>query len=137
MPASRAVAIVAVESGAGAATAPPTPVIGSAIVPHSGIDQSVEQIHDEVRGEHREGDDEEDALHERVIQALHRLDVTPAQTLMIGDRYETDIVGAVELGILTAGVLTGVTSRERFEQADPPPDLIVEDLVALQALWTN
>jgi len=70
-------------------------------------------------------------------QALHRLNVTPAQTLMIGDRYETDIVGAVELGILTAGVLTGVTSRERFEQADPPPDLIVEDLVALQALWTD
>ncbi len=68
-------------------------------------------------------------------QAMQRLNVTPAQTLMIGDRYETDIVGAVELGILTAGVLTGVTSRQRFEQAAPPPDLIVEDLVALRKSW--
>lgn len=65
-------------------------------------------------------------------QAMRRLGVTPAQTLMVGDRYETDIVGAVELGILTAGVLTGVTTRERFEQADPPPHLIIEDLVALR-----
>jgi len=70
-------------------------------------------------------------------QAMARLDVTPAQTLMVGDRYETDIVGAVELGILTAGVLTGVTTRERFEQADPPPDLIVADLVALLAMMTG
>ncbi len=68
-------------------------------------------------------------------QAMHRLGVTAADTLMVGDRYETDIEGAVPLGLLTAGVLTGVTSRVGFEQAVPPPHLVVEHLPALLELF--
>ncbi len=67
-------------------------------------------------------------------QAMRMLGVGPEETLMVGDRYETDIVGAIKLGILTAGVLTGVTSEEGFRQADPPPDLILPGLPALLAL---
>jgi len=61
-------------------------------------------------------------------QALARLNLTPEQTLMVGDRYDTDISGAIPLGLWTAGVLTGISTRSEFESANPPPDLIAEDL---------
>ena len=47
---------------------------------------------------------------------------------MVGDRYDTDISGATKLGLWTAGVLTGISTRDDFERASPPPDLIAEDL---------
>lgn len=67
--------------------------------------------------------------------AMHRLGVEPHETLMVGDRYETDIAGAIELGLVTAAVLTGITSAEGFAQAVPPPTLVVEDLPALQRVF--
>ncbi|MFO1094053.1 MAG: HAD-IIA family hydrolase [Planctomycetaceae bacterium] len=60
--------------------------------------------------------------------AMARLNLTAGQTLMVGDRYETDISGAIPLGLWTAGILTGISSRAEFERANPPPDLIVENL---------
>lgn len=61
-------------------------------------------------------------------QALARLSLTAGQTLMVGDRYDTDISGAIPLGLWTAGVLTGISTRDDFEQASPPPDLVADDL---------
>ena len=61
-------------------------------------------------------------------QAMARLNLTAGQTLMVGDRYDTDISGAIPLGLWTAGVLTGISTRADFEQANPPPDLIADDL---------
>ena len=61
-------------------------------------------------------------------QAMARLGITPAETLMVGDRYDTDISGAIPLGLQTAGILTGITTRAEFEQAALPPQLIVNDL---------
>lgn len=66
--------------------------------------------------------------------ALARLGLAPEQVLMIGDRLETDILGAKRVGCWAALVLTGVTS------APPPPgphapDLVVRDLVELRELW--
>jgi len=61
-------------------------------------------------------------------QAMQRLNLTAAETLMVGDRYDTDISGAIPLGLWTAGVLTGISTRIEFEQASPPPDLIANDL---------
>lgn len=68
-------------------------------------------------------------------QAIARVDSDPAHTLMVGDRYETDIVGAVKLGMPTAGVLTGVSTREDFAGAEYPPALIIEGLPELLALF--
>ena len=72
-------------------------------------------------------------------QALARLNLAADQTLMVGDRYDTDISGATKLGLWTAGVLTGISSRIDFETANPPPDLIAEDLPDLvqQLRWAD
>jgi 4-nitrophenyl phosphatase len=66
-------------------------------------------------------------------QAMQRLNLTAGETLMVGDRYDTDISGAIPLGLWTAGVLTGISTRDEFEQASPPPDLIANDLPDLIA----
>lgn len=72
-------------------------------------------------------------------QAMARLNVTAGQTLMVGDRYDTDISGATKLGLWTAGVLTGISTRDDFERASPPPDLIADDLPDLinQLRWAD
>lgn len=63
--------------------------------------------------------------------AMARLGVSPAETLMVGDRYDTDIAGALALGLQTAAVLTGVTTAAEFAAAEPPPHLVVGGLVEL------
>lgn len=68
-------------------------------------------------------------------QAIRRVDGRPETTLMVGDRYETDIEGAARLGMPTAGVLTGVTTHEQYLAADPPPDIVVHGLPELLALF--
>jgi len=65
-------------------------------------------------------------------QALRRIGLQPDQTMMVGDRYDTDIKGALAMGLLTTGILTGVSTRQDFESASVPPHLIAEDLIQLQ-----
>lgn len=60
--------------------------------------------------------------------AMQRLGTTPPETLVIGDRIETDILGGVNAGCKTGLVLSGVTSREEAEKASPAPDLIIPSL---------
>jgi 4-nitrophenyl phosphatase len=60
--------------------------------------------------------------------ALERLGTTPEETLIVGDRLETDIAGAQQLGSPCALVLSGVTSPEQARQWEPAPDLIAEHL---------
>ncbi|GIV79883.1 HAD-IIA family hydrolase [Litorilinea aerophila] len=66
-------------------------------------------------------------------QAMRKVGTQPEETLMVGDRYETDIVGAIRLGMPTVGVLTGVTTREQYETIEPKPDFILEGLPELLA----
>ena len=63
--------------------------------------------------------------------ALERLDLLPSETLAIGDRFETDIVGAQKAGIHTALVLSGVTTRAQVEEFHPKPEIIINDLEEL------
>ena len=63
--------------------------------------------------------------------ALLRLHTTPQETLVVGDRLETDIAGAQLLGCRSALVLTGVTSEADAHQWTPAPDLIASDLTRL------
>ena len=64
--------------------------------------------------------------------ALTRASGLPQETLMIGDRLETDILGAQKLGLRTALVLSGIATRKQGEDWDPKPDMIAED--ALQVI---
>lgn len=67
--------------------------------------------------------------------ATARLGVTAEQTMMVGDRYDTDIAGAIALGMTTVGVLTGVTTAEGYAQEDPPPDIVLNGIPDLMALF--
>lgn len=60
--------------------------------------------------------------------ALQRLKTPAAETLVVGDRLETDILGGQKLGCPTALVLSGIATRAQAEAHEPPVDLIVSDL---------
>lgn len=64
-------------------------------------------------------------------QAMQRVGTPAATTLMVGDRYDTDIAGALDLGLMTAGVTTGVNSAAEFAGMDRPPHLILSGLPEL------
>lgn len=63
--------------------------------------------------------------------ALDLLGSEPAHTLMIGDRLNTDIVGAVKLGLPTAMVMTGISDADEVRQSAIQPDAIYDDLPSL------
>ena len=50
---------------------------------------------------------------------------------MVGDRIASDIEGGRRAGLETILVLSGATSREEAEAADPPPDHVLDDLAGL------
>lgn len=50
---------------------------------------------------------------------------------MVGDRIASDIEGGRRAGLETILVLTGASSREEAEAADPAPDHVLEDLAGL------
>ena len=68
-------------------------------------------------------------------QAIRRIGVQPHEAMMVGDRYDTDISGALGMGLATTGVLTGVSSRHDFETAIKPPHIIANNLVELRKLF--
>lgn len=63
--------------------------------------------------------------------ALERLGTKKEETLVVGDRLETDIAAGQAVGCPTALVLSGVGTREQGEAWNPPPDVIVENLETL------
>ncbi len=63
--------------------------------------------------------------------ALERLGTPLENTLAIGDRLETDILGAQQMGCRSALVLSGVTTMEMAVKWQPQPDLIGEDLAGI------
>jgi 4-nitrophenyl phosphatase len=63
--------------------------------------------------------------------ALKRLNVSPRETLAIGDRLETDIAGAQAAGIHTALVLSGASTRAQAEAFIPPPEIVAQDFMEL------
>jgi 4-nitrophenyl phosphatase len=66
--------------------------------------------------------------------ALQRLGTPPEETLVVGDRVETDIAGAQELSCKTALVLTGATSQEAASRWQPRPDYICSNLTEVVGL---
>jgi 4-nitrophenyl phosphatase len=71
--------------------------------------------------------------------AMRRFDATPETAAMVGDRLETDILGANRLGIETIAVLTGVTSHEQIRASEIKPDHVFDSIAeftdALLEAW--
>lgn len=64
-------------------------------------------------------------------KGVQHLGFDAAQTVMVGDRLDTDIAAGHRAGLMTALVLTGVAKREDLASADVLPDYIFADLPAL------
>ena len=60
--------------------------------------------------------------------SLERLGSKKKETLIIGDRLETDVASGQVVGCPTALVLSGVSSMEQALQWDPQPDIIAASL---------
>jgi 4-nitrophenyl phosphatase len=70
-------------------------------------------------------------------QALALLGVDPALTVAIGDRLETDILGAVRTGIRSLMVLSGVSTEEDFKTTDYQPTWVMPDIRAVTQALKN
>lgn len=68
-------------------------------------------------------------------EALRRLEASARTTAMIGDRIETDILGAKQAGLLTVLVLSGIATEADLADSCVKPDLVCADIRELAALW--
>jgi len=63
--------------------------------------------------------------------ALKRIGTTPEETLVVGDRLETDIAAGQAAGCKTALVLSGVATQEQAEGWQPALGMVGDDLNSL------
>ncbi|WKZ34555.1 MAG: HAD-IIA family hydrolase [Anaerolineales bacterium] len=63
--------------------------------------------------------------------SLEKLGTGKEETLVIGDRLETDIAAGQAVGCPTALVLSGVSSMEQARAWKPAPNIIMDDLASL------
>ncbi len=64
--------------------------------------------------------------------ALRTLDAHSEDSVMIGDRMDTDIVAGIESGLRTILVLTGVTAREQVERFPYRPTWIRDSIADVE-----
>lgn len=65
--------------------------------------------------------------------AMDRLQVPPEQTVAVGDRLDTDILGAERAGIRSILVLTGASTREHLSGLDYAPTWVMQDIREITA----
>lgn len=66
--------------------------------------------------------------------ALRRVHEKPASAVMVGDQIETDVLGARRAGVHTILVLTGVETRGSINRSKIRPELVIENVDALENL---
>ncbi len=64
-------------------------------------------------------------------QAIKILGVKPDKTIAVGDRLNTDILGAVKTGIRSIMVLTGISAKNDLASIDYQPTWIMQGLPAI------
>lgn len=67
--------------------------------------------------------------------ALKQMKSAAAQTAMLGDRLETDILGGQKAGLKTILVTTGIDNRETIRQKNIYPNAVFGTLAELTAAW--
>lgn len=70
-------------------------------------------------------------------QALALLNVDLDSAIAIGDRLDTDILGAVKTGIRSLLVLSGVSTKEELETSNYQPTWIMPDIRAITEVLRN
>jgi len=68
-------------------------------------------------------------------QALARIASRPEETVMIGDRLETDILGGQRAGLETVMVLSGISTEADMEKVGIRPTWIFRDIGELASVW--
>ena len=63
--------------------------------------------------------------------AIKVMNLEPKDVLCVGDRLDTDILGAQNAGFQSALVLSGVSTPEDLDRWNPKPNLVASDLTAL------
>jgi ribonucleotide monophosphatase NagD (HAD superfamily) len=64
-------------------------------------------------------------------EAMRSLGSSPAQTVMVGDGLDIDILAGKAAGTRTLFVLSGKDTRETLEQVSITPDYVYENLAAV------
>jgi 4-nitrophenyl phosphatase len=72
-----------------------------------------------------------------LMAAMEQMGTTPAETVMLGDRLDTDILAGARAGMPTVLVLTGVSTRDDLATAEALPDVVVSDLPSLVEALTG
>lgn len=68
-------------------------------------------------------------------QAMERMGTSPATTLVIGDRLDTDILGGIRLGMQTVLVLTGISDQSELRRSPIRPSAVYRNLSYLLENW--
>jgi Predicted sugar phosphatases of the HAD superfamily len=63
--------------------------------------------------------------------SLERLGTQKEETLVVGDRLETDIAAGQAVKCPTALVLSGVSTKEQADNWNPKIDIVANDLATL------
>jgi len=71
-----------------------------------------------------------------VKMALSRLALHQDEVLVIGDRYDTDIIGGHAAGCMTAMVLSGVSTRDELKDQNFQPEHVSDTLEELLKLFS-
>jgi len=69
--------------------------------------------------------------------ALAAMDADRAHTACLGDRLDTDILGAQRAGLRSILVLSGATTREMLTSSPIQPSWVFEDIQALTRAWAS
>lgn len=65
------------------------------------------------------------------LEAARRMELDPREIMGIGDRIDTDIVGAIDAGMLSGLVLSGITSAEQARDFPGKIDIVASSLPEL------
>jgi 4-nitrophenyl phosphatase len=69
--------------------------------------------------------------------ALRTMGLPKSRVAALGDRLETDILGAQNAGLKSILVLTGISARKDLRRSRAKPNLIFDDLPSLQNAWLS
>ncbi|MDM8532070.1 HAD-IIA family hydrolase [Anaerolineales bacterium HSG25] len=67
--------------------------------------------------------------------AVQKMGVLPHETMMIGDRLETDILGGQRAGLNTLLVTSGVDNEQSIASKGIKPDMILSGIAELVEVW--